>query len=71
MGARPDSADTETVIDHAAEGTADIGFTEGPRQPVSLRSRVIGHDQLVVVAAVHHRDGQGGRTGRRCVGGHR
>ena len=45
---------TETVIAQVAAGTADIGFTEGPHQPAGLRSRVIGHDRLVVVVAPGH-----------------
>jgi len=45
---------TETVIAHITEGTADIGFTEGPHQPTGLRSRVIGHDRLAVVVAPGH-----------------
>ena len=48
------AANTETVIRHVTEGTVDIGFTEGPRQPASPRSRVIGHDRLVVIAAPGH-----------------
>jgi molybdate transport repressor ModE-like protein len=45
---------TETVIAQVTEGTADIGFTEGPRRPAGLRSRVIGHDRLAVVVAPGH-----------------
>jgi DNA-binding transcriptional LysR family regulator len=48
------AANTETVIIHVTEGLADIGFIEGPRQPTSLRSRVIGHDRLTVVVAPGH-----------------
>ena len=48
------AANTETVIRHVTEGTADIGFTEGPQQQASPRSRVIGHDRLVVIAAPGH-----------------
>ena len=48
------AANTEAVITHITEGTADIGFTEGPRQPAGLRSRVIGHDRLAVVVAPGH-----------------
>ena len=49
------AVNTETVTSHVAEGTADIGFTEGPRPPAGLRSRVIGHDRLAVVVAPGHR----------------
>jgi DNA-binding transcriptional LysR family regulator len=45
------AANTETVITHVAAGQADIGFIEGPRQPKSLHSKVVGHDRLVVVVA--------------------
>lgn len=48
------AANTETVINHVTEGTADLGFIEGPRQPTGLRSQVIGHDRLVVVVAPGH-----------------
>jgi molybdate transport repressor ModE-like protein len=45
---------TETVIGHVTDGTADLGFIEGPREPTGLRSRVIGHDRLAVVVAPGH-----------------
>jgi molybdate transport repressor ModE-like protein len=45
---------TETVISQVIDGTADVGFTEGPRQPAGLRSGVIGHDRLAVVVAPGH-----------------
>jgi molybdate transport repressor ModE-like protein len=48
------AVNSETVIGHVAEGTADLGFIEGPRRPAGLRSRVIGHDRLAVVAAAGH-----------------
>jgi DNA-binding transcriptional LysR family regulator len=48
------AANTEAAIDHVTAGAADTGFIEGPRQPTSVRSRVIGHDQLVVVTAPGH-----------------
>jgi molybdate transport repressor ModE-like protein len=49
------AANTEQVIGHVAAGSADIGFTEGPRRPAGLRSKVIGRDRLVVVVAPGHR----------------
>ena len=49
------AANTEQVIGHVAGGSADIGFTEGPRRPAGLRSTVIGRDRLVVVVAPGHR----------------
>ena len=48
------AVNSEKVITHVAEGTADIGFIEGLRQPIGLRSRVIGHDRLAVVVAPGH-----------------
>jgi molybdate transport repressor ModE-like protein len=48
------AVNTETVIGHVAEGTAVLGFIEGPRQPSGLRSRVIGHDRLAVIVAPGH-----------------
>ena len=45
---------TDTVIAHVSEDAADIAFIEGPRRPAGLRSRVIGHDRLVVVVAPGH-----------------
>ena len=48
------AANTEAVITHVTEGTADIGFTEGPLRPAGLRSRVIGYDRLAVVVAPGH-----------------
>ncbi len=35
-------------------GTADLGFVEGPSAPQGCRSRVVGHDTLVVVVAQGH-----------------
>src|SRR6516165_5999026 len=49
------AANTEQVIGHVAAGAADIGFTEGPRRPAGLRSKIIGQDRLVVVVAPGHR----------------
>ncbi len=48
------AANTETVITHVSAGLADIGFIEGPRQPKSLHSKVVGHDRLAVVVAPGH-----------------
>ena len=36
------------------QGSADLGFVEGPGRPKGLRSRVIGHDTLVVVVRPDH-----------------
>jgi DNA-binding transcriptional LysR family regulator len=48
------AVNSETVIGHVTEGTADLGFIEGPRRPGRLRGRVIGHDRLVLVVAPGH-----------------
>jgi DNA-binding transcriptional LysR family regulator len=48
------AANTEAVITQVGEGSADLGFTEGPQRPPGLASRVIGHDRLVVVVAPGH-----------------
>ncbi|MEU4427345.1 LysR family transcriptional regulator [Actinoplanes sp. NPDC024001] len=49
---------TATNSDHAVEqvrdGAADLGFIEGPTVPAGLRSRVVGHDDLVVVVPPGH-----------------
>ena len=43
-----------TVIDQVRCGDADLGFTEGPTIPKGLRSKVIGHDELVVIVRPDH-----------------
>lgn len=43
-----------TVIDQVRSGDADLGFIEGPTIPKGLRSKVIGHDELVVVVRPDH-----------------
>jgi DNA-binding transcriptional LysR family regulator len=48
------AANSDAVIAHVRDGVADIGFVEGPRLSSILRSRVVGHDQLVVVVAAGH-----------------
>jgi DNA-binding transcriptional LysR family regulator len=48
------AANTEAAITEVADGRADLGFIEGPRQPRPLRSKVIGHDRLAVVVAPGH-----------------
>src|SRR5580693_8087479 len=48
------AANTDAAIAHVTDGTADLGFIEGPRPPRSLRSRVIGHDRLAIVVPPGH-----------------
>jgi molybdate transport repressor ModE-like protein len=43
-----------TVIDQVRGGDADLGFTEDSTVPKGLRSKVIGHDELVVVVRPDH-----------------
>lgn len=60
VAADPDLAVTLTAVNSGAVaelvrgGEVDIGFVEGPRAPRGCRSRVVGHDRLVVVAARGH-----------------
>lgn len=57
--APPDVELTATNSDHVAEqvsaGDADVGFVEGPIVPNGLRSKVVAHDELVVVVPANHR----------------
>ena len=48
------AANSDTVAEQVSSGDADLGFVEGPTSPQGLRSRVIGHDQLVVVVRPDH-----------------
>ena len=55
----PEVIMTATNSDHAIaavrDGTADLGFIETPYVPGELRSRVIGHDELVVIVPPDHK----------------
>ncbi len=48
------ATNSDHVIEQVRAGQADLGFVEGPRQPRGLRSRVVGHDELVLVAPPGH-----------------
>ncbi len=48
------AANSETVADQVQRGAADLGFVEGPASPKGLHSRVIGHDELLVVVRPDH-----------------
>jgi DNA-binding transcriptional LysR family regulator len=48
------AANSDAVIAHVSDGSADVGFIEGPRVPSFLRSRVIARDRLVVVVPPAH-----------------
>ncbi|CAM4089309.1 CysJI operon transcriptional activator [Mycobacterium basiliense] len=58
-GTAPQVILTATNSDHAIaavrDGTADLGFVENPGPPKGLGSRVVGHDELVVVVPPAHR----------------
>ena len=41
------AVNSDTVTAQVRAGTADLGFLKGPARPKGLRSRVIGHDELV------------------------
>src|SRR6478672_8418992 len=51
--------DTAPNSDHAIaavrDGTADLGFIESPGTPRGLRSRVVAHDELVVIVPPDHK----------------
>ena len=48
------AANSDTVTRQVRAGQADLGFVEGPARPKGLRSRVIGHDELVVIVRPDH-----------------
>jgi len=48
------AVNSEAVINHVRDGQADLGFVEGPIVPSTLRTRVVGHDELVAVVAPTH-----------------
>jgi len=54
----PEFIMTATNSDHAmtsvSEGTADLGFIETPHVPSTLRSKVVAHDELVVIVPPNH-----------------
>ncbi len=47
-------ANSDTVAEHVRRGAADLGFVEGPDSPQGLHSRVVGHDELLVVVRPDH-----------------
>jgi DNA-binding transcriptional LysR family regulator len=50
---------TATNSDHAiaavSDGTADLGFIETPHVPSDVRSRIVAHDELVVIVPPDHK----------------
>ena len=49
------ATNSDHVLDQVRAGTADLGFVEGPGTPRGLRSRVVAHDELVLVVPPGHR----------------
>jgi DNA-binding transcriptional LysR family regulator len=48
------AANSDTVTRQVRTGQADLGFVEGPASPKGMRSRIIGHDELVVIVRPDH-----------------
>jgi molybdate transport repressor ModE-like protein len=48
------AANSDHVLAQVRSGEADLGFVEGPRVPRGLRSRVVAHDELVLVVRPDH-----------------
>ena len=49
------AANSHHVLDQVRDGAADLGFIEAPGAPRGLRSRVVAHDELVLVVLPRHR----------------
>ena len=56
------TANSDAVVKAVVDGAADLGFIEAPGAPKSVKSRVVGHDHLVIVAAPGHPWARPGRT---------
>ena len=50
-----EATNSETVAAHVRDGSADVGFVEGPTVPRGVRSRSVGRDRLVIVVRPDHR----------------
>jgi DNA-binding transcriptional LysR family regulator len=48
------ATNSDQVVDQVRDGAADLGFIEGPTVPPGLRSRIVGHDDLVLVVPAGH-----------------
>jgi DNA-binding transcriptional LysR family regulator len=48
------ATNTDHVLAQVRSGEADLGFVEGPQIPRDLRSRVVAHDELVLVVRPDH-----------------
>lgn len=49
------ATNSEQAITAVRDGSADLGFVETPNLPTGLRSRVVAHDELVVVIPADHK----------------
>ncbi|ORW06699.1 LysR family transcriptional regulator [Mycobacterium lacus] len=49
------ATNSDQVIAAVRDGKADLGFIETPNAPTGLRSRIIGHDELVVIVPADHK----------------
>lgn len=48
------ATNSQQVLAQIRDGDSDLGFVEGPSVPRGVRSRVIGHDELVLVVRPDH-----------------
>jgi DNA-binding transcriptional LysR family regulator len=48
------ATNSDQVIARVRSGEAELGFIEGPEVPRALRSRIIGHDRLVLITRPDH-----------------
>jgi molybdate transport repressor ModE-like protein len=49
------ATNSEHAIAAVRDGSADLGFIESPGTPAGLRSRVVAHDELVVIVPPDHK----------------
>ncbi len=48
------ATNSDHVVEQVRDGSAELGFVEGPRAPRGLRSRVVARDELVLVVRPDH-----------------
>ena len=56
------ATNSDQAIAAVRDGTVDLGFIETPYVPTTLRSRVVGHDELVLVVPADHKWARRQRT---------
>lgn len=49
------ATNSDQAVAAVRDGAADLGFIETPYLPTGLRSRVIGHDELVLIVPTDHK----------------